>query len=309
MSDFRVIAILLLPFSLCAARSQVTYTGTNSADAFLPTGSPDNPDGADLTGLNFGGAGTLVVASPSSVKGEVQSVIKFNVADAVALFNTAYGTNGWSVTNISLELASNYGTGGVQPNNPIFDVINGGEFVIEWLSNDDWLEGTGTPNLPTTDGVTYDSLPDLLSGTPEILCTNTYTPPGDNVRATYPLPLNHSLVADIATGTDVSLLFRAADDKINFLFNSHSYGRGNEPLIHITAAPSLRIVSGSFTNGVFHISGLGAENFQYRVQANPGLTTSNWQTIGAATADGTGTIQFDDTNAARQARQFYRLSN
>src|SRR6266481_2097290 len=154
-------ALLVICF---VARAEVTYTGTTSADAFLATGSSNNPVGTDLTGLNFGGAGTLVVAPASSVKGEFQSVIKFNLSNGVALFNTACGTNNWTVGGISLELTSNYGVGGVQPNNPIFNVINGGQFVIEWLSDDDWVEGTGNPNLPTTDGVTYDSLPSLLTG-------------------------------------------------------------------------------------------------------------------------------------------------
>ena len=191
----------------------------------------DNPEGTDLTGLNFGGAGTLVVAPAASVKGEFQSVLKFNLTNAVAMFNTNYGAGNWTITNISLELTSNYGTSNVQPNNAIFPVINGGQFVIEWLSNDDWVEGTGTPNLPTTDGVTCDSLPDLLSGAHEILCTNTYAPPGNNVPVTYTLPLNTNLVADVSGGGDVTFLFYAADDQIGYLFNSYSYGRGNEPLI------------------------------------------------------------------------------
>ena len=172
------------------AEAQVTYTVTNNADAFLATGSPANPEGSNLTGLNFGGAGTLVIAPASSVKGEFQSVIKFNLSNGIALFNTTYGINNWTVGGVTLELTSNYGVGGVQPNNPIFNVISGGQFVIEWLSNDDWVEGTGNPNLPTTDGVTYDSLPSLLMGPHEILCTNTYTPPGVNVPVTWTLPLS-----------------------------------------------------------------------------------------------------------------------
>ena len=229
--------------SVCVfARAAVTYTSTTSADAFLATGSSNNPVGSDLTGLNFGGAGTLVVAPATSVKGEFQSVIRFNLSNALALFNTTFGSNGWIITGISLELTSNYGTAGVQPNNPIFNVISGGDFVIEWLSNVDWPEGTGTPNLPTTDGVTYNSLPYLLSGAHEVLCTNTYTPPGNNVHVTYPLPLNTNLVIAAANIGNVSFLFYAADQQVNYLFNSSFYGRGNEPLIHVSASPLLKII-------------------------------------------------------------------
>jgi len=301
----------LITVGLCfghVAGAQVTYTGTTSADAFLAAGSPGNPEGSDLTGLNFGGAGTLVVAPTASVKGEFQSIIRFNLTNAVGLFDTNYGAGNWTVTGISLELTSNYGTGGVQPNNAIFPVISGGQFVVEWLAADDWVEGTGTPNLPTTDGVTYASLPNLLSGAREILCTNTYSPPGNNVPLTYALPLKPSLVADVSRGGDVTFHFYAADDQVGYLFNSHSYGRGNEPLLHVVAMPVLKILSGSFTNGAFHLTGLGGPNLTYQVQASSGLTTSNWQTLNSVTADSAGTIQFDDLTATNQSQRFYRLS-
>ena len=304
-----VFAIMLLGFG-SIARAQVTYTGTDYADAFLATGSSNNPEGSDLTGLNFGAAGTLVVAPAASVKGEFQSVLKFSLSNAVALFNTNYGAGNWSITGISIQLTSNYGTSGVQPNNAIFPVISGGNFVIEWLSNNDWVEGTGTPNLPTTDGVTYDSLPDLPSDAHAILGTNTYTPPGNNVPVTYALPLDTNLVADVSGGGDVSFLLYAADNQIGYLFNSYNYGRGNEPLINITATPRvlpLEILSGYFTNGLFHLTGIGGTNLQYQVQASSDLTTTNWQTIGTVTADGAGMIRFDDP-AATNSQRFYRLS-
>ena len=176
-------------------------------------------------------------------------------------------------------------------------------------------EGTGTPNLPTTDGVTYDSLSDLptnlLSGAHEILCTNTYVPPGDNVPVTYALPLNTNLVTDVSGGGDVTLLLYAADNQIGYLFNSYSYGRGNEPLINITAVlteAQLKILSGYFTNSLFHLTGLGGADLQYQVQANSDLGTTGWQTIGTATTDSTGMLQFDDPTVANQHQRFYRLS-
>ena len=305
-------AKFLLPAACAAlcfaqARAQLTYTTTTVQDAFLATGAPDNPVGTDLTDLNFGAAGTLAVSPASADKGEFQSVIMFSFADALTLFNTTYGTNGWVVTNITLQLTSNYGTNGVQPNNKIFNVISGGNFVIEWLSNDSWAEGTGTPALPTMDGATFDDLPELLSGQTSILCTNTYTPPGDNVPVTYTLPLDTNLLADIKSGGNTTFLFYAADNQIGYLFNSHEYGRGNQPLIDVTAMPLLAILSGNFANGIFYLTGTGVANEQYEVQANANLTTTNWQMLGTVTAGINGVIQFTDAIATNQQR-FYRLS-
>jgi hypothetical protein len=292
----------------CArAQAQTTYTGTTIADAFLATGSPDNPVGTDLTNENFGAAGTLAVSPASADKGQYQSVLEFNFANAIALFNTAYGSNDWIVTGITLTLTSNYGTNGVQPNNRIFNVISAGNFVIEWLSDTNWVEGTGTPALPTMDGVTFGDLPELLSGPCAILCTNTYTPPGNNVPVTYTLPLDTNLVAEVVSGVNSTLLFYAADNQIGYLFNSHEYGRGDEPLINVTAAPFMEIVSCNFTNGVFSLTALGQPNAQYQIQANSDLTAANWQTLGTVTAGTNGIIQFADTTATNQ-RCFYRLS-
>jgi hypothetical protein len=300
-----LVAIILCAASITSA--QVTNTVTSVADAFLCAGSTNYNNGEDLTGLNFGGAGTLVVAPPSSPKGEFQSVIRFDLSSDLDLFNSTYGSNHWTVTGVALILTSNYGTQGVQPNNPIFPTINAGKFVIEWLSDDDWVEGTGNPNLPTTDGVCYNSLPDLLSGSHEILCTNLYTPPGNNIPVTYPLPLSTNVVNDIVSGTNISFLFYAADDQIACLFNSYFYGRGNEPKIQVVATPILAILSCVITDGAFHLTGTGANNSVYDVQVSTNLYTTNWMTIGTTTSDDSGAIQFND-QAVIQAKRFYRLS-
>jgi hypothetical protein len=291
-----------------AAGAQVTNTATAIADAFLATGSTNYQNGADLTGLNFGGAGTLAIAPASSAKGEFQSVIKFDLADGVALFNATFGTNNWSIAGISLELTSNYGVAGVQPNNAIFNSISGGQFVIEWLADNNWGEGTGTPSNTTTDGVTYNSLPVLLCAAREALCTNLYSPPGNNVPVTWPLPFTTNLLAGVLAGGEVTFRFYAADNQVGYLFNSHDYGRGNEPLIHVVATPRLRIVSGTLTANGFLLVGAGSPNTPYQVQASSRMPAVHWEVLGMAVADNAGTVQFPDPGAATNALRFYRLA-
>jgi len=295
---------------LCAsalAHAQVTFTGTTSDDAFLATGSPSNPGGTNLTALNFGKGGLLAVAPAASASGEFQTVLKFNLSGAANLFNASYDT-GWTISGITIELASNFGTAGSQPDNSIFNPVSGGRFVIEWMADDDWVEGTGRPNSPTSDGVTYNSLSNLLAAAHEILSTNNYSPPGNNVHVTWPLPLKEGLEHDIAAGHAVSFRLYAADDQINYLFNSHNFGNGNEPLLHVTAVPLLKIRSGGFTNRFFHLVGFGATNTSFSVQASADLSTTNWQTLGTTIADDTGAIQFDDITATNQSQRFYRLA-
>ena len=303
-------SVLIFLFAVLAtsASGQTTYSVKSSADAFLATGSPSNPSGTNLAGLNFGAAGALFIAPESSVNGEFQSILGFDLSGASNVFNAAYGTNDWNVTGISLTLRGNNGMTGEQPMNLIFPPISGGNFVIEWLSNNGWAEGTGTPITPTMDGVTYDSLTTLQSGPTAILSTNTYTPPGDFVPVTYPLPFNSNVVAEIMNGAQASFLLYAADNQIGYLFNSTNFGRGDEPLMNVAAnyIPP-RIVAGYFTNGGFQLIGSGLSNLSYSIQANGDLTQTNWQTLGAVSADGAGVIQFNDTNAAAQSGRFYRV--
>lgn len=229
-------ALLTLTF---LARGDTTFTiDTTTADAFLASGSPDNPVGTDLTSLNFGGAGTLAIAPASSTKGEFDSVIEFNTGAAISQFNTTYGIGNWQITSLTLSLASNFGVQGAQPNNAIFNTINAGSFGIDWLGNDSWVEGTGsgmgTPGYPNNSFVSFNSIPILFSEGSASLGTYTYTPPGNDVRLSYSLPLVSSLVSDAAAGGDVSLYFFAADNQVSYLFNSRSFA-ANHPELTLTA--------------------------------------------------------------------------
>jgi hypothetical protein len=228
--------MLVTPTSL---QAQSVYTINNTtADAFLAAGSPGNPVGTNLTSLNFGSAGTLAIAPAGSAKGEFDSVIQFNTAAAVSQFNTTYGVGNWQITGMTLSLASNFGTQGVQPNNGIFNTINGGSFGIDWLANNSWVEGSGGgmggTGFPNNTSVSFNSISSLFSGGSASLGTFLYTPPGNNIYQNYSLPLNSSLTSGAAAGGGVSLYFYAADNQVGYLFNSKEFA-SNHPELSITA--------------------------------------------------------------------------
>ncbi len=223
-----------------AGRADSSYLINNTtADAFLAAGSPGNPLGANLTTLNFGGAGTLAIAPASSVKGEFDSIIKFNSAGAVSQFNSTYGPGSWKITGFTLSLASNFGGQGEQPNLNALNTINAGSFGIDWLGYDAWVEGNGggmgTPGYPAANNfVTFQSISTLFSAGSSSLGTYAYNPPGDNIYVSYSLPVDSSFAADAAAGGDISLYFYAADNEVSYLFNARSFG-SNHPELDITA--------------------------------------------------------------------------
>jgi len=230
--------LLALPF---AVRADTSFLINNTtADAFMASGSPSNPHGSNLTGLNFGGAGTLAIAPASSPDGEFDSVIRFNTAAAVSQFNTTYGAGNWTLTGLTLSLASNFGGQGEVPNNNIFNTINAGSFGIDWIANDTWVEGAGSGNgeagYPATSEVSFNSIPGLLASGYDSLGTYAYTPPGDNIYVHYSLPLDGNLVAGASAGGDLNLYFYAADNQVSYLFNARSFS-SNHPELTVTAAP------------------------------------------------------------------------
>jgi hypothetical protein len=145
----------------------------------------------------------------------------------------------------------------------------------------------------------------------EALCTNTYLPPGNNIHSRWPLPLQSNLLADIAAGDEATFRFYAADAQVNYLFNSHNYGRGNEPRIHVTAAPlprALRILGCQMTNSVVRLTGLGQASQVHQIQASSDLNATSWLTLGTATIDTNGLLLYEDITAADLSERLYRLT-
>ncbi|HTV42967.1 MAG TPA: PEP-CTERM sorting domain-containing protein [Candidatus Sulfotelmatobacter sp.] len=228
-------AILALPL---AGLGQSSYVLTDAVGSFLATGSAANPNGSDLGDLDFGDAGTFAIAPASSTKGEMDSILMFNTTAAVTQFNSLYGAGNWTITGITLSLASNFGVQGEQPNNGIFNTINAGNFGIDWLADNNWTigdaGGMGIPGYPNNNYVSYDEMSSILAEGFDSLGTFTYTPPGSNIYLTYTLPLDGGLI-NAADGGDVSLYFYAADDEVSYLFNSDIYS-ANHPEFTLTAA-------------------------------------------------------------------------
>ncbi len=61
------------------------------------------------------------------------------------------------------------------------------------------------------------------------------------------------------------------------------------------------------TNGHVFLEAIGVPNMQHSIQAND-LSPSNFSTIGTASADSIGGLQYDDASAVGQTRRFYRLT-
>ncbi|HEX4343182.1 MAG TPA: hypothetical protein VH255_07310 [Verrucomicrobiae bacterium] len=238
-------ATLTIP-GLVNADTLFTISNT-TADTFVSGANP---------GLNYGNAGTLAIAPAGSPKGEFDSVIKFNFASTIAQFNALYGVNQWQITGLTLYLSSNFGTNGSIPSNTLFNTIQSGNFGIDWLSGDNWVEGSGGGNggtgFPGNSSVSFNSISNLFLAGSSSLGTFLYNPPGNNVYTNYALPLNTGLVSDAMNGGDVSLYLFAADSQISYLFNSRSFASGNpELVVSVIPEPTVISLAAMMATGLF----------------------------------------------------------
>lgn len=218
-----------------------------AADTFVTSAQPTD---------NYGAAGALQISAPGSSAGELQTLLRFDFTSAVTTFNSQFGAGNWSIDNITLQLGTNFGTQGQQPNNSIFNKINAGSFKIDLLTDNNWAEGSGTPAIPfvpsnpPVDGPTFASLSSLESPSDTTLVnantlgnTFSYTPVGNTnpptiPAATYNIGLTSNLVSDISSGGLASFRMYAGDTGVSYLFNSKEFGTAaNRPELIVDAVP------------------------------------------------------------------------
>jgi hypothetical protein len=248
----QIAAILLLTAASFAARG-ASFATAPSADAFVTTGPSGN-----LSGNNYGGAGSISLAAPGSAQGEFQSVLRFALGGAVGSFDSTFGAGQWSVQSVVLRLTA------ATPGNPIFNASAAGSFAVSWMQNDTWAEGTGNPASPGATGITYSSLQNVYIGAgDESLGTFGF---GGATSGTfdYSLALTPGLLADVLGGNDLSLRLLAADSTVSGVFNSRSFiSAASRPSLTVTAVPE----PGTFALCGVGLALLGRRRSRRRVRA------------------------------------------
>lgn len=220
---------------LCLHASAATFSLNPGADAFVTTGPSGN-----LKNNNYGGAGGLSVAAPNLSQGEFQSVLQFGLSGAKSSFDSQYGAGQWSIQSVTLQLTA------TTPGNPIFNASAAGQFSLSWMQNDGWIEGTGTPQTPTTTGITFATLSNFVGVADENLGTFSYNG-ATSGNFIYSLGLTPLFSGDVLAGSTLSLRMFAADTTVSYVSDSRSFGTPSlRPLLTITAIPE----PGSFAIGL-----------------------------------------------------------
>jgi hypothetical protein len=232
-----------LAVMLVAVAARVTTAATfqlgATADAFVSSANATN---------NYGGAGVVAVSAAGLPNGEFASVMKFDFAAAKASFDGTYGAGAWSVTGLALQLTA------ASPNNAIFNSPSAsGSFTMQWMQNDGWVEGSGTPNAPGGTGITFNTLSTFTSGSDQPLGLFTFSG-GTSGSSTFSLNLASGFVSDVLAGGTASLLMSPSGTTVAALFYSRSFNTASSrPVFTVTAVPepaSLALVVAGAAAGI-----------------------------------------------------------
>ncbi len=201
MTSYRRFFLIGLVFFATTVLGWATSVSMNPiADAFVTTGASNN-----LRDNNYGATGILGTAASGKPQGEFQSVLKFDLAAARTTFDSQFGAGQWTIQSLTLQLTA------APSNNAILNTPSAGQFNISWMQNDSWVEGTGTPSAPTTDGITFNTLQSTFIG-PGDEAVGTFSFDGSTSGAkTYSLTLTSGLTADALAGNVISFRTSAAD--------------------------------------------------------------------------------------------------
>jgi len=305
MRTFAIRNALFAAFSLASLVSlaQTNVLLTPEADAFTLAVAPTN---------NYGRAGSLSVSGATAtngfglIGGRADSLARFSLTETVASLDAAFGNHEWFIASAVLRL---YEMGA--PNNALFS-RGVGAFEVRWLASGDvWQEGTGSPNVPTTDGVTFQDLPALLDSAHD-LSLGVFTNNGADGPLTISLPLQPAFVEDLRAGGPMTLQFTPASDSIGFTFLSR-----NDPRTSLRIALELTVAAGPppsisgierFGNSEVLIRFTVRSNWTHFLQrqdtlgTNIGLSWTNIFTVSSAPSNTQAEVHDTVTNAQRSYR-------
>jgi hypothetical protein len=274
------------------------------ADAFIRAAAP---------AANYGGAGSLSVGGVTATNGfgvlggRADSLVRFNLGESVNALDSAFGNHDWFVVSAVLQLYE-IGT----PNNALFS-RGIGAFEVRWLaSGDNWVEGSGSPNVSTTDGVAFQDLPSLLNPAQD-LSLGVFTNKSTDGPLAIQLRLPPGFVEDLRAGGLMTLQFTPASNSIGFTLLSRSDPRTNLRItLNLTVAagspPRISAIeSASDKEVAIHFT--ARSNWTYVVQYCGSLPTNAdnaWLNLFTVSAQSSNT-QAVVRDAITNAQGFYRL--
>jgi len=290
-------SLLVANQSQLAAQTATAFAVPDN-DSFVRSATPTS---------NYGAGGALSVSGAASTNdlgqqnGLFNSLILFPLTNVITSFDETFGAHNWLITRVRLILNES-----AAPMNSIFN-RGVGAFEVFWIASNNWIEGTGKPNMPTTDGVAWQDLTTILNSNLDT-SLGMFTNAGVDGAEFFSLALADRFISGIRQAGEVALRLTAASPNVGFTFNSRNFGNTNaQPLLEVTATtdPKAQIESITITGTNILIQFSTISNWTYHVQGASGLGSawSNLHTFSPQSTNGHASFVDGVTNV----HKFYRL--
>ncbi len=252
-------------------------------------------------GLTKVGSGALTLSAinnyfgPTRVEAGALFVRGGVVSSPITIVGGTLGGTGnvGSVTNIAGTFSPGATLG--SPGAMLASVLSLGAastFAVE-LNND--TAGSGFDQLQVVN--------DIILGGSALQVSRNFSPA---VGTEFAIIIGNSTAPVVGTfaGLTNGATFPVAGQLFQITYNSP----GAKVTLTRVASPPLQFSSiTSLTNGFKQLQGSGLSNLTYTIQANSNLATTNWLSIGTASANGSGVFSFTDTSAPSFPIRFYRV--
>jgi hypothetical protein len=196
LPKFTTVTVAICALAVFSPQAKSDDAFLSTADAFIDSLHPDN---------NYGAAGALAVSASGSPNGEFDTFISFSITPGYS-----------SIQSISIQLTDD------GPLNPIFNPSMAGQFTIEYIPDNTWVEGVGTPRSSDTNPahINFTNHATHITGA-ESLGTFAYDgSTSDSSQPTYTLTPTADFLAAVKAGGTVSLYVTAADSSVSYIFDS-----------------------------------------------------------------------------------------
>ena len=184
------------------------------------------------SGRNYGASGAIAVSQTSAANGQISTLLRFNLASVKTSFDTSFGVGQWMPTSATITLSHAAVMPGVSA---LFSPPDSGTIDVRWLANDGWIEGTGTPNFNTSDGIVWTGMGSLLASGNQSAGSYNYTA-ATSGSGTYSLAIPSGFASDVTAGTKLTLLFDSTDAN-SLMFGIRPMFPNTDPFMTITAGP------------------------------------------------------------------------
>jgi hypothetical protein len=272
-------------------------SGTNA-----PVGSHEisasSASGAGLTNYTIGySSGTMTVGPANLLITAANTNKIYGATLAPVEFTTTGLLNSDSVTSVILSSA------GSVTNAPVGSyAINAADALGDGLANYTIAYSNGTMTVaPAVLTATADDK-GRAYGQPNPAFTTSFTGfvNGETTNVLNSLPLASTMATSTTAPGNIPItLAGGSDDNYSFSLVSGSLSIAPPGVITITSVEMLDADH-------LRLTGTGDADVGYQIQASPDLQT--WETLGTATADGSGTFEFVDALAGGFTARFYRVA-